>query len=274
MPNQMKTSPTALRRKGFPPSFWQGRKSDVSVRHVRHVLAEAQNWRCCWCGKKCDPHGPGWSTPTIEHVIPKALGGNNTWLNLAMACAKCNGNRQDDGQDELELLLELGYFTQDDLDEEIRQEQEKYVNRTVNKVRNYILKGQGNGKKTHLVCWMSALRGYASNNQYADMLPEVIGHLTEIDKSCYNELFDKRLEKMMTDEIIEIAQRRIEDWKTVTGKKEGISFLLNSMAFKVGYYGEEDKPYFDTFSINVHGLEEAWHKAVCAERQIDRMIRW
>lgn len=64
------------------------------IRHVRNSgrrramrfrLAEAQNWRCCYCGCEC-----GHETATIEHVIPLADGGEDRWMNLAMCCSPCN----------------------------------------------------------------------------------------------------------------------------------------------------------------------------------------
>jgi hypothetical protein len=60
---------------------------------LRTQLSEAQNHRCCWCGERfCDqPNRP--QSPTLEHVQPLSLGGPNTPANLAVACARCNRNR-------------------------------------------------------------------------------------------------------------------------------------------------------------------------------------
>ena len=44
---------------------------------------------CQYCGKKNLPL-------TVDHIIPKQLGGGDTWTNLICACIKCNnkkGNR-------------------------------------------------------------------------------------------------------------------------------------------------------------------------------------
>lgn len=57
-------------------------------RALRHRLAEAQNWRCCYCGGECD-----FLSATIEHVQPLAFGGRDDWFNLAMACKGCNEMR-------------------------------------------------------------------------------------------------------------------------------------------------------------------------------------
>jgi 5-methylcytosine-specific restriction endonuclease McrA len=44
--------------------------------------------QCLYCGSKSDL--------TLDHVLPKAMGGKDTWENLATACQTCNtrkGNR-------------------------------------------------------------------------------------------------------------------------------------------------------------------------------------
>lgn len=71
---------------------------DIAVKvaktiHMRCCLAEAQNWRCCWCGDVCIPEPNTKKSATIEHVTPKSLGGANEWENYAMACAECNHRR-------------------------------------------------------------------------------------------------------------------------------------------------------------------------------------
>lgn len=59
------------------------------------VLAEAQNWRCCYChvpmeppwGRKGDP-GP--SAATIDHYVARGAGGKAEWHNEVAACVACN----------------------------------------------------------------------------------------------------------------------------------------------------------------------------------------
>lgn len=57
-------------------------------------LSEAQNHRCCYCGVSMvledhmHPRGA-----TIEHVIPRSMGGTRGWWNLAAACLDCNQKR-------------------------------------------------------------------------------------------------------------------------------------------------------------------------------------
>lgn len=57
-------------------------------------LAEAQNWRCCWCGKHLTPVPDQKNSATIEHINPRSLGGSDEMDNLAAACSRCNSRRK------------------------------------------------------------------------------------------------------------------------------------------------------------------------------------
>lgn len=56
-------------------------------------LSEAQNHRCAYCGSfMCeDPLSPHMAT--VDHVVPRSLGGGNEWENLVAACWACNMGR-------------------------------------------------------------------------------------------------------------------------------------------------------------------------------------
>jgi 5-methylcytosine-specific restriction endonuclease McrA len=54
-------------------------------RQLRERLAEAQNWRCCYCGLRLEPE-----TATLEHVVPYGQGGMTSWDNCVVACSPCN----------------------------------------------------------------------------------------------------------------------------------------------------------------------------------------
>ena len=63
---------------------------------MRRRLAEAQNWRCCYCGCVTTDEAGRDSSPrqaTLEHIVPRALGGPDHESNLVIACAACNGRR-------------------------------------------------------------------------------------------------------------------------------------------------------------------------------------
>jgi len=50
----------------------------------RKNLCERDDWTCAYCGSYGD---------TIDHVVPRFLGGTNTWDNVVAACKKCNGKK-------------------------------------------------------------------------------------------------------------------------------------------------------------------------------------
>lgn len=55
----------------------------------RKNLHRRDNYRCQYCGKRS-------VELTIDHVIPKSRGGQDSWENLVSACVRCNnrkGNR-------------------------------------------------------------------------------------------------------------------------------------------------------------------------------------
>lgn len=61
--------------------------------YTRTRLAEAQNWKCCFCGcYMTEIHGKK-NSVTVEHVIPKSLGGDDHKDNLAASCSRCNNRR-------------------------------------------------------------------------------------------------------------------------------------------------------------------------------------
>ena len=57
----------------------------ISICFTRKSLFQRDNFSCQYCGKK-----PGGSELTIDHIVPKSLGGQTTWENCVLACIKCN----------------------------------------------------------------------------------------------------------------------------------------------------------------------------------------
>lgn len=55
---------------------------------TRHNILKRDNYTCQYCGN----HG---APMTADHVIPKKLGGQDTWENLVCACMKCNNLKGD-----------------------------------------------------------------------------------------------------------------------------------------------------------------------------------
>ena len=76
-------------------------------RHLTKCLAEAQNWRCCYCGLRTHTLEANLLyplSPTLEHVIPLTSGGTDHPDNLVIACHRCNTLR---GAQEIESFLRL-----------------------------------------------------------------------------------------------------------------------------------------------------------------------
>lgn len=61
--------------------------------YTRTRLAEAQNWKCCFCGCYMIETPGKKNSVTVEHVTPKSLGGSDTEENLVASCHRCNNSR-------------------------------------------------------------------------------------------------------------------------------------------------------------------------------------
>lgn len=55
------------------------------------------NYSCQYCGSTSDL--------TLDHVIPRRMGGEDTWENLVTCCKKCNGKKSDKPLDKCGLIL-------------------------------------------------------------------------------------------------------------------------------------------------------------------------
>jgi len=64
------------------------------IKFSRRNIFERDKNTCQYCGKKFKK----WEL-TLDHVVPRSLGGRSTWENLVLACIACNvskGNRMPD----------------------------------------------------------------------------------------------------------------------------------------------------------------------------------
>jgi len=61
------------------------RKSVVLTR--KNVLIR-DGYSCCYCGSRKGPM-------TVDHVVPRHRGGQDTWDNLVCACDRCNNKKGD-----------------------------------------------------------------------------------------------------------------------------------------------------------------------------------
>jgi 5-methylcytosine-specific restriction endonuclease McrA len=55
---------------------------------TRRNLYRRDHLRCQYCGRR-----PGVKSLTIDHVVPKSLGGITSWTNCVLACAECHGRK-------------------------------------------------------------------------------------------------------------------------------------------------------------------------------------
>lgn len=63
----------------------------------RSILAR-DNYTCQYCGHSA-------KELTIDHIIPKRMGGKFTWENLVCCCRKCNGKKGDKPLDQTNMKL-------------------------------------------------------------------------------------------------------------------------------------------------------------------------
>lgn len=68
-----------------------------SMRPTRQAIFRRDNHSCQYCGSK--------QSLTLDHVMPRARGGKDTWENLVTACVTCNNRKGDRQPEELGLTL-------------------------------------------------------------------------------------------------------------------------------------------------------------------------
>lgn len=59
-----------------------------TVTFSRRNIFKRDHTTCQYCGKR-----PGTSELTIDHVLPRSLGGTSTWENCVLACTSCNARK-------------------------------------------------------------------------------------------------------------------------------------------------------------------------------------
>ena len=74
------------------------RYNNLSVDLNRKNIIARDEYTCQYCGKSK-------SHLTIDHVIPKGKGGQDTWENLVVACKPCNQKKGDRTPDEAGMPL-------------------------------------------------------------------------------------------------------------------------------------------------------------------------
>jgi 5-methylcytosine-specific restriction endonuclease McrA len=124
--------------------------------YIRTRLSESQNWKCCWCGcHTTEQRGKNNST-TVEHIIPRSVGGSDDWENLAMACHSCNSRR---GSQTVQDFME-GVVVERSLNarERQREKRERRYHRRAEKFHNTGWIDE-NGNQISFSQWLASLRG-------------------------------------------------------------------------------------------------------------------
>lgn len=77
----------------------KGRATSSQMHPVRHYLAARdKGWVCWYCEApvECPTCTPGSQIPgTLDHIKPRAKGGNNAISNLRLSCLPCNRDKAD-----------------------------------------------------------------------------------------------------------------------------------------------------------------------------------
>jgi 5-methylcytosine-specific restriction endonuclease McrA len=65
---------------------------------TRKNILRRDNYKCGYCGRGDLPL-------TVDHVVPKAHGGSDSWENLICACTNCNNKKGDHTPEEVKMQL-------------------------------------------------------------------------------------------------------------------------------------------------------------------------
>jgi 5-methylcytosine-specific restriction endonuclease McrA len=70
------------------------------IKTLRLDCAISQNWRCHYCKRPMTEPGSADRAVTLEHRVPRSLGGKDNFDNCVAACRECNTNKSDALEDE------------------------------------------------------------------------------------------------------------------------------------------------------------------------------
>ncbi|MGQ9798125.1 MAG: HNH endonuclease [Ignavibacterium sp.] len=65
---------------------------------TRKNILRRDGYKCAYCGRSDIPL-------TVDHIIPKARGGDDSWENLICACTRCNNVKGDRTPEEANMKL-------------------------------------------------------------------------------------------------------------------------------------------------------------------------
>lgn len=70
-----------------------------SLRINRQRIFKRDNFRCAYCDSQ--------KNLTIDHILPKSRGGDNSWINLITCCRNCNRYKDNKTPEEAGLKLKI-----------------------------------------------------------------------------------------------------------------------------------------------------------------------
>ena len=76
------------------------RLPSAAVTFSRRNVFKRDRFTCQYCGIQ-----PGTNDLTIDHVVPRAQGGQSTWTNCVLACWECNSTKANRTPDEARMKL-------------------------------------------------------------------------------------------------------------------------------------------------------------------------
>jgi 5-methylcytosine-specific restriction endonuclease McrA len=85
--------PTVVRLVSYVVTKW---RYTAGPRWSRPGVLARDKHRCGYCGAHAT---------TIDHIMPRARGGGNTWKNTVAACDRCNQRKRDRTPDEARMVL-------------------------------------------------------------------------------------------------------------------------------------------------------------------------
>lgn len=85
-------SPAVLRMR------YQVKRPHPQLRLSRHAVLARDNYTCQYCGTRA-------KEMTIDHVVPRWVGGPHSWDNLVACCRKCNLKKADKTPQQANMML-------------------------------------------------------------------------------------------------------------------------------------------------------------------------
>jgi 5-methylcytosine-specific restriction endonuclease McrA len=70
---------------------------------TRRNILRRDLYKCAYCGR-------GDLRLTIDHIVPKARGGSDSWDNLISACTDCNNKKGDQTPEEANMQMKFKPF--------------------------------------------------------------------------------------------------------------------------------------------------------------------